>query len=179
MRREEGFTLLEILISGTISAIVMGALIMFVTTGYRTFQGTATVMSETTELSLVRLLLTEDMRAAYPDAALTFTSDGGKKLTLGVYDQRFGFRSIEYQYVTNGTIRRTVFAKATLATAAPTVTDPGGQTIARLLAPAYPSAIFSVDLGQKRITATIPLPGRTPEEPTRTFDISALMRSQT
>lgn len=174
MRREEGFTLIEMLVSVAISALVMGALAGFVVTGYQTFASVNTVMGETEELSLIRLVLTEDVRSAYPDALLSFRDTSGQQLTLGIYDQRFGFRTVQYQYASDGTLTRTVFPYSS----SPNPPAQTGHVLARRLALNYPSALFSVTVASSQVTATIPLPGRTSAEPVRTWDITAAMRPQ-
>lgn len=184
LRQQEGFTLLEVLITGTISSVIIAGIAVFMLTGYRTFDAISTVLAEDEELSLVRMVLTEDMRSAYPDLALTFASPrtgisetDGHKLTLGVYAQATGFRVIEYEYVkATGELTRRVIPYSGLATPGPTA-SPSAQTLARKLALNY-GPVFSVDITQRTASADIPLPGRTSTEPARVFQVSAAMRPQ-
>lgn len=187
LRREEGFTLTELLVTTAISSIVIAGIAVFILTGYRTFDSISTVLAENEELSLARMALTEDIRSAYPDATpmcaspdatLTCASPDGRKLTLGVYAQATGFRVIEYEYLlATGELTRRVIPYSGLATPGPTA-NPSAQTLARKLARGYTSAIFLVDVVQSTVSASIPLPGRTAGEPARVFQISAAMRPQ-
>lgn len=178
LRREEGFTLLETLVTGAISSVLIAGIAVFVLTGYRTFDSISTVLAENEELSLARMALTEDIRSAYPDATLTLASPEGRKLTLGVYAQATGFRVIEYEYVpATGELTRRVVPYSGLATPGATA-NPSAQTIARRLAFNYAPAVFSVSIAQATATASIPLAGRTAGEPARVFQISAAMRPQ-
>lgn len=178
LRQQEGFTLLEVLITGTISSVIIAGIAVFMLTGYRTFDAISTVLAEDEELSLARMALTEDIRSAYPDAALTLASPDGRKLTLGVYAQATGFRVIEYEYLpATGELTRRAIPYSGLATPGATA-NPSAQTLARKLALNYGSAVFAVNIGQATASASIPLAGRTTGEPARVFQISAAMRPQ-
>lgn len=186
LRQQEGFTLLEVLITGTISSVLIAGIAVFMLTGYRTFDAISTVLAEDEELSLARMALTEDIRSAYPDATLTLASPDGRKLTLGVYAQATGFRVIEYEYLpATGELTRRVIPYSGLATPGATA-NPSAQTLARKLALNYGSAesspceslcVFAVNIGQATASASIPLAGRTAGEP-RVFQIRAAMRPQ-
>lgn len=170
--REEGFTLVELVVAMTISAIVVAGVVTFTVTGFRTMEAVGGVMSETEELSLIRLLLTDDVRSAWPNAAVTFTD--GTTLSLGVRDQANGFRTVQYQYLSAGQLTRSVTPYSpTLPPASPQT-----QTIARRLAPNFAQTVFAVDVATALVTAQIALPGRTPAEPARVFEIKTYMRPQ-
>lgn len=171
-RREDGFTLVELIVATTISAIVIAGVVTFTITGFRTMEGVSTAMSETEELSLIRFLLTDDVRSAWPNAAVTFTD--GTTLTLGIRDQVNGFRTVQYRYLSTGELTRRVIP---YSTAVP-LPSPSPQTIARRLAPSFAQAVFSVDIPNAVVTAEIALPGRTPAEATRVFEITTHMRPQ-
>lgn len=171
-RREDGFTLAELIVSTTISAIVIAGVMTFTITGFRTMEGVTTSMSETEELSLIRFLLSDDVRSAWPNAAVTFTD--GTTLTLGIRDQVNGFRTVQYRYLSTGELTRRVIP---YSTAVP-LPSPSPQTIARRLAPSFAQAVFSVDIPNAVVTAEIALPGRTPAEATRVFEITTHMRPQ-
>lgn len=144
----------------------------FTVTGFRTMEAVSGAMSETEELSLIRLLLTDDVRSAWPNAAVTFTD--GTTLTLGVRDQVNGFRTVQYQYLSTGQLtRRVVPYSATLP--AP---SPSPQTIARRLASDFGQAVFAVDIPSAVVTAQIALPGRTPAEAARVYEVKTYMRPQ-
>lgn len=170
--REDGFTLVELIVAMTISAIVVAGVVTFTVTGFRTMEAVGGAMSETEELSLIRLVLTDDVRSAWPAAAVTFTD--GTTLTLGVRDQANGFRTVQYQYLSAGQLtRRVIPYSSTLPLA-----SPSPQTIARRLAPNYGQPVFAVDVANAFVTAQIALPGRTPAEPARVFEIKTYMRPQ-
>lgn len=183
--REDGFTLVELVVATTISAIVIAGVVTFTVTGFRTTEAVTTAMSETEELSLIRLVLTDDVRSASPNAGVTCADDVGSAcpnaattkgttLTLGVRDQVNGFRTVQYRYLSTGELTRRVIPYST-ATALP---SPAPQTIARRLAPNFASAVFSVDIPNAVVMAEIALPGRTPAEATRVFEIKTYMRPQ-
>ncbi len=123
LRREDGATLIELLVSITVSGIVLTALITTVLTGFRSFQSGSDTIGESESVALLRVTISDDARSAYPDPSLTFASEGTpdpacvasglsarpSTLTLGLYDQVNGFRTIVYQYApTTGEITRAV-----------------------------------------------------------------------
>lgn len=172
IRREDGFSLVELIVATTISAIVIAGVVTFVITGFRTTEAVGTAMGETEELSLIRFLLTDDVRSAWPNPGVTFTD--GTTLTLGIRDQVNGFRTVQYQYLATGQLTRSVTPYSA------TLPGPAAQTqtIARRLAPSFVGPVFSVDIPGAVVKAEIALPGRTPAEPARVFEIKTFMRPQ-
>lgn len=173
LRGESGATLIEVLVANAVSGIVIAALVTFMVLGYRSMQSVSNVLEETEELALVRYLLADDVRSAYPDATLTFASGNGQKLTLGVYAPATGYRTIVYEYLSAGELTRTVYPYS--AEANPP--SPSPQTISRTLARSYGTRLFTVS--GAGVTADLPLPGRVPEEPVRLIQIKSFMLSQT
>lgn len=185
MRREDGATLVELLLSTTISGVVLAALLMVVLTGFRSFQAASDSLGQSESVALLRLNINDDARSAYPDPALTFVSSDSSSallgtcdpasasantLTLGLYDQANGFSTVVYKYVpATGEITRAVADGAAPLGAARVV----GKKLAKCyVASGANPPVFTIS--GVVVSANIPLPGDT--TPLKT--VKVVMRSQ-
>lgn len=185
LRREEGVTLVEMLVSMTISGIVLSALLMVVLTGFRSFQAGSDAIGESESVALVRISVSDDARSAYPDPSLTFAAEGSpdatcvasganakpSTLTLGVYDQANGFHTVVYRYVpATGEVTRAI-AQGTSPLGA-------ARSIGTKLMKCYVSGgsnppVFTIS--GSVLSANLPLPGAQPLIET----VKVVMRPQT
>lgn len=189
VRREEGFTLVELLVVTVIVGIVMGALSSAIVVGLRTTDETTERLTESHDLQLLSVYWPADAQSGVEGRIKTGTFesectgvpktvDGSSNVVRFQWDQPAGTESYESNYryaedgdehvltryscVDNGAAREVVVAHG-LGTSAPTVTESGRQITLQLT---LASGLTS------RVTATRRTPGAVPPELAVTFPVN-------
>ncbi len=171
LRREEGLTLVELLVTMVVGTLVVGALTVVTLTGFRSFESADRAGSVHQDYLRVRALLTEDVRSASPPSRPPTTADvtrvelcpttcpalapnvavAGRRLVLGIYDDRSGqFRTVTWEYDNAaGTLTRRV----TVGSASPGAPN----VVAKTLVGGFTSA-FTLEADGFSVTLALPVP---------------------
>lgn len=172
IHREEGVTLIELLASVVLGSLLVGSLMALVAVGFQSYEAAKRSLSDGAAINEVRASLTDDARSASP--SLTSVSPDGLTLTLVIFDhspQNASRRSVVYQYVSDGTITRTV----TVGT-----NQPSAQIVTRNLTQNFASPVFAVS--GSSVLANVPLPLSPTQtmqgSPVQTVEVKIAMRVQ-
>lgn len=175
LRGEEGLTLVETLVTTTVSFLIIGALAAGYLAGLRAFDSYEYNSRVERDVELARTFFADDVRSAVPSASTITPSSPtrvelspaacpptalvcGSRLVLGIYDDKSGsFNTIVWEYTDASTdASKTLTRRVTIGNDAGPV-----KVIADTLYPGFTGAdnpVFTIEADGITVTLAMPVP---------------------